>query len=146
MSTCTSLLSSLGNATSIFNEANTGIKYYNKTPCESREMMMSTHRCCAERRLLDSWVQQARRQGVPSHKMVAWVRRKFGSNISVIRYRHDGTLGCAVPCVFCQKELERYDMRVHCVDSSGQWCDARCRDGTLPKPVLTAGQRRMLNK
>ncbi len=142
-----SLLSLLGNATSIFNEANSGTKDYNKMySLDTKGLVWSTHRCCAERRLLDSWVQQARRQGVASHKMVAWIRRKFGSNISVIRYRHDGSLGCAVPCVFCQKELERYDMRVHCVDSSGQWCDARCRDGTLPKPVLTAGQRRMLNK
>eukprot|EP00889_Picochlorum_renovo_P000260 jgi/Picre1/27290/NNA_000259.t1 len=40
----------------------------------------------------------------------------------------------------------KYDMRVHCVDASGQWMDARCSEGTLPKPVLTAGQRRMLNK
>lgn len=139
----------MGIATSIFNEANSGIKEYNNmytVHTRATGTVVSTHRCCAERRLLDSWVQQARRQGVPSHKMVAWVRRKFGTHISVFRYRHDGTLGCAVPCVFCQRELERYDMRVHCVDASGQWCDARCTDGTLPKPVLTAGQRRMFNK
>lgn len=130
----------MGNATSGFNVANSEIK----DTCDSGTS--STHRCCAERRLLDSWVQQARKQGVPSHKIVAWIRRKYGTHISVIRYRSDGSLGCAVPCVFCQKELERYDMRVHCVDASGQWMDARCSDGTLPKPVLTAGQRRMLNK
>jgi len=99
--------------------------------------------CC---RLLDSWVHQAKRQGVPSHKIVSWIRRKFGTHISVVRYRSDGSMGCAVPCVFCQKELMRYDMRVHCVDSSGNWLDARLTDGNVPKPVLTAGQRRMFNK
>lgn len=119
-------------------------------PCENAVvdqpvcLMAKDFVCCC--RLLDSWVHQAKRQGVPSHKIVTWIRRKIGTHISVIRYRSDGTMGCAVPCVFCQKELMRYDMRVHCVDSSGNWLDARLTDGNVPKPVLTAGQRRMLNK
>jgi hypothetical protein len=144
----------MDNATSVFNEVNSGTKGYNEVDGDKRKLndglgptIASTHRCCAERRLLDSWVQRARRQGVPPHKVISWIRRKFGTHISVLRYRSDGSLGCAVPCLFCQKELERYDMRVHCVDASGQWMEARCSEpGALPKPVLTAGQRRMFNK
>lgn len=114
--------------------------------CDSIHITTSTHRCCAERRWLDACVREARKSGVPKHRLVAYVKRKFGSRISVFRFRHDGTLGCALPCAWCQKELERFDMKVTFVDSEGQWCDGRVSDGTLPKPVLTAGQRRMLRK
>ena len=102
--------------------------------------------CIVPCRLLDSWVSQARRKGVPPHKVIYWIRRKIGTHISIIRYRSDGTLGCAVPCVFCQRELTKYDMRIHCIDSEGEWFNGRMTDGNIPKPVLTAGQRRMFNK
>lgn len=45
-------------------------------------------------RLLSSWVQHARRHGVPPHKVVPWVRRKLGAAVIVVRFRGDGTLGC----------------------------------------------------
>ncbi|KAK9810313.1 hypothetical protein WJX72_008439 [[Myrmecia] bisecta] len=32
----------------------------------------SNHRCCAERRLLEHWEGEARRHGVPTHKVVTW--------------------------------------------------------------------------
>lgn len=112
--------------------------------------MSSNHRCCAERRLLDSWVDAARRHGVPPHKVVPWVRRKLGPSVVVLRFRGDGTLGCSVPCVLCQRELTRFDLQVHCylgAEASGgaQWFTGRLSDEGAPAPVLTAGQRRTLN-
>lgn len=129
----------------------------------------SNHRCCAERRLLDSWVGAARRHGVPSHKVVPWVRRKLGSAVVVLRFRGDGSLGCSVPCVLCQRELTRFDLQVHCFLGSPEpgtavlgsrqdggpggapasagtgWFSGRLSDIGAPTPVLTAGQRRTLN-
>ncbi|KAK9801422.1 hypothetical protein WJX73_010283 [Symbiochloris irregularis] len=32
----------------------------------------SNHRCCAERRLLQSFIDQAKRHGIPSHAQTAW--------------------------------------------------------------------------
>jgi len=97
-------------------------------------------------RLLEEWTLQAKRHGVPSHKIVSWIRRKIGTHIAIIRYRSDGTLGCAVPCIFCQKELLKYDMHIHCPTASGGWFSGRLTDENAPKPVLTAGQRRMFKR
>jgi hypothetical protein len=140
--------SAIGPVNSAFNEARDGYKNNNNKQVSLKDdcVMSSNHRCCAERRWLDACVKEARKNGVAPHKTAAYIRRKFGSRISVFRFRHDGSFGCTVPCVWCQKELERFDITVSFVDDSGRWCDGRVSDGTLPKPVLTAGQRRMLNK
>lgn len=120
---------------------------------------------CPNCRLLDTWVLAARRHGVPSHKVVPWVRRKLGPAVVVLRFRGDGSLGCSVPCVLCQRELNRFDLQVHCyvgagpgggsdksaVDGAaaarheGGWFSGRLSDVGAPTPVLTAGQRRTLN-
>lgn len=103
------------------------------------------------RRLLATWVQHARRHGVPSHKVVPWVRRKLGPTVVVLRFRGDGSLGCSVPCVLCQRELTRFDLSVCCFlgqDAAGGgpcWYRGRLTDEGAPTPVLTAGQRRTLN-
>ncbi len=123
------------------------------------------------RRLLDTWVLAARRHGVPSHKVVPWVRRKLGPAVVVLRFRGDGSLGCSVPCVLCQRELKRFDLQVHCfvgagpgggagggsalrrshadggaaASPEGGWFSGRLSDAGAPTPVLTAGQRRTLN-
>lgn len=127
-------------------KANNGFNGATLAVESKRDVTSSNHRCCAERRWLDACVREARKAGVQKHRLVAYVKRKYGSHISVFRLRSDGTFGCAVPCVWCQKELERFDIRVSFVGSDGRWCDGRVSDGTMPKPVLTAGQRRMLNK
>lgn len=117
----------------------------------------------------------ARRHGVPSHKVVPWVRRKLGPAVVVLRFRGDGSLGCSVPCVLCQRELNRFDLQVHCfvgagpggggtasggagsaastsasagaatAGPEGEWFSGRLSDAGAPTPVLTAGQRRTLN-
>lgn len=97
-------------------------------------------------RLLEHWQGEARRHGVPSHKVIAWIRRKIGNHITIVRYLNDGSLACAIPCVFCQKELKKYDMRISCTTEDGTWFHGRLSDGGAPTPVLTAGQRRMLKR
>ena len=102
----------------------------------------------------------ARRHGVPAHKVVPWVRRKLGPTVVVLRFRNDGSLGCSVPCVLCQRELTRFDLQVHCFlgagasghggtadagNGTGQWFSGRLSEPGAPTPVLTAGQRRTLN-
>ena len=74
------------------------------------------------------------------------MRRKLGANILVIRQRSDGSLGCAAPCVLCQKELLRFDLRVHCPLGDGGFFSGKLSDSGAPKPSLTAGQRRLLKK
>ncbi|KAL4857982.1 Glutathionyl-hydroquinone reductase PcpF [Chlorella vulgaris] len=102
-------------------------------------------------KLLDTWIAAARRHGVPQHKVVPWVRRKLGTAVVVLRFRGDGRLGCSVPCVLCQRELQRFDLQVTCylgdLAASGepQWFSGRLSDVGAPSPVLTAGQRRTLN-
>ena len=72
------------------------------------------------------------------------MRRKLGGDVTVVRRRSDGTLGCAAPCVYCQRELLRFDLRVHCSLGGGAFFSGRLSEAGAPKPTLTAGQRRML--
>jgi hypothetical protein len=81
---------------------------------------------------------------VPPHKTVSWIRRKIGGHIVIVRYRKDGTLGCAVPCVFCQRELVKFDIHIHCITTEGSWFSGRLDDNDAPQPLFTTGQRRML--
>lgn len=96
------------------------------------------------RRLLDSWVADARRHGVPGSRVVSWVRRKLGGDITVYRCRQDGSLGRATPCLLCSRELARFDLRVHCPLDDGAWFCGRVTDCGAPEAVLTSGQRRMI--
>lgn len=79
------------------------------------------------------------------------MRRKLGPAVVVLRFRGDGQLGCSVPCVLCQRELQRFDLSVHCylggdgAPGERQWFRGRLSDVGAPTPVLTAGQRRTLN-
>lgn len=96
------------------------------------------------RRLLESWIADARRHGVPAFRVVSWVRRKLGSHMTIYRRRKDGSLGCATPCLFCSRELARFDIRVHCTLEGGGWFSGRVTDDGAPAAVLTSGQRRMI--
>ena len=98
--------------------------------------------CC---RLLEGYLEQARKHGVPSHAQTAWVRRKCGGHILVFRNRADGSLGCATPCTYCQRELLKFDLTVHCSQDQAQWFSGRLCSTSAPKPQLTSGQRRQLH-
>ena len=54
----------------------------------------------------------------------------------------DGTLGCATPCLLCQKELLRFDMRVHVSQTPTLWFSGRLSDLDAPLSQLTGMQRR----
>jgi hypothetical protein len=98
----------------------------------------------AERRLLDVWVSQARRHGVRPHQFRSWIRRKTGPDIVVWRQRVDGTLGCATPCIFCQRELLRFDLRVHCSQAGQSWFSGRLDEAGAPESKPTGYQRKQL--
>lgn len=95
-------------------------------------------------RLLQTYVQQARKQGVPPQKLVAWVRRKLGGGIVVWRYTADGGIGRAAPCLFCSRELQRFDLLVDCSLGGGQWFHGRLSEPGAPTPQLTGGQQKVL--
>lgn len=97
---------------------------------------------CAACRLLESYVAEARKHGVRAHQVVLWVRRKLGPHISVWRKRSDGSFGCATPCVLCQRELKRYDLRVYCSQDTG-WFVGRLTEEGAPQAQLTTAQRRL---
>jgi len=107
----------------------------------------STHRCCAERNVFDKWVRLAIKQGVPPHAIISWIRRKSGGVIVVERYLHDNTPACSIPCVFCRKEIQKYDFIVKCTVRTGDDApfEGRLSDPTSPPSCLTCGQRRMLS-
>ena len=86
----------------------------------------------------------ARKHGVRPHQVVNWVRRKIGADICIWRSRSDNTLGCAVPCLLCQRELLRFDLRVHCSQASGEWFSGRLSDPAAPQSFLTLAQRKQL--
>lgn len=98
-----------------------------------------------ERRLLDAWVTQARRHGLRPHQFRTWIRRKTGPDLVVWRCRMDGSLGCATPCVLCQRELLRYDLRVHC-SLGDSWFSGRLDDQDAPTCKPTTGQIRMFGQ
>lgn len=103
----------------------------------------SSHRCCAERLLLDEWVQSARRHGVACHAIISWIKRKSGGEIVVKRFLHDDSPGCSIPCVFCRSEIEKFDLTVVCTVQSGTF-RGKMSETVAPKSVFTGLQKKML--
>ena len=102
----------------------------------------STHRCCAERRLLEQWVWKANKHGVHPSRTVCWVRRKLGQDITLYR-ASEGKLACAFPCVACRVELLRFDLRVHCIcNHSLDWFSGKLSQQKAPESKLTSFQMR----
>ena len=101
----------------------------------------NTHVTCAERRVVAACVADAVRHGVPSHRQVHWIRRKYGGALSVYRERHDGSPGCSVPCVLCRRELLRFRVPVLCFASDGTWFRGHLDHPDAPESKPTAGQK-----
>jgi len=97
-------------------------------------------------RLLETWIKEARRHGVQQHQVVTWVRRKLGGDVLVWRYTADGTLAVATPCKLCLRELQRFDLRVHCSLGPGAWYSGRLSEPEAPPVGLTSGQRRRFDR
>jgi hypothetical protein len=103
--------------------------------------------CCAERRLLATAAGEARRHGVAPHAVVAWVRRKHGGDVAVVRPRGPGrgdkdSHGTSVPCVMCRRALIAFGMRVHCCTGDGAWFHGHLDEPGAPPSVPTSGQAR----
>ena len=94
-------------------------------------------------RLLNSWVVVARKRGVKRHNIVHWVRRKVVSHISIWRWRFDGSMGCATPCVYCFHAIVRFDLKVHCSQADVSWYIGRLTDQHAPLSMLTSGQKQL---
>jgi hypothetical protein len=80
--------------------------------------VISTHRCCAERRFLLRARETARRRGVRPWCFARWLWHAFGT-LRVVRHTRDGTAGVSLPCVLCRRAL----------DATGARWTALTRDG-----------------
>jgi len=106
----------------------------------------STHRMCAERRQLCRTLDEARKRGVRPSNVTAWIHRKNKGVMTVLRSRADGTFGCSVPCVYCRREMLRYNLRVQCFTSDGDLFCGPLDDAGAPRSKLTSGQTRNAKK
>lgn len=106
----------------------------------------STHRKCAERRLLDACLREASKACVPPQKLKAWIHRKTGGVMSILRFRMDGSLGCCVPCHACRRELLKYDLTIQCVTPEGTVFTGKLNDEYAPPSRFTSGQLRNMKK
>lgn len=90
---------------------------------------------------------EAQKHGVKPAAVSHWIRRKFGSDISVLSDRKDGLVGCSVPCVFCARAIVRLDLKVHVVvfnDKQQKVFHGRLTDAGAPSSKLTSGQRKRI--
>jgi len=78
--------------------------------------------------------------------VVTWVRRKLGGDVLVWRYTADGVLAVATPCTLCCRELQRFDLRVHCSLGPDSWYSGRLNEAQAPPVGLTSGQRRRFDR
>ena len=98
------------------------------------------------RSLIAACVAEARRRGLPPHKVPGYVRRRLGGGVAVVRLRCDGSPGCSAPCTLCARELARYDLKVCCrLDDGAVWC-GRITDPDAPLAKMTSGQRSCLQE
>lgn len=106
----------------------------------------NTHRICAERKLIDKALEDARRHGVSSHNIVSWLHRKNKGQITVARLRGDGSWGCSIPCVECRKVLLRFHIRVQCFTHENEWFSGYLDQNDAPVSKMTSGQKKKRNK
>lgn len=84
---------------------------------------------------------RAKKKGLSGSRAVTWVRRKLGPDISTWRVNASGTICCAVPCVFCRRELLRFGFRLSCPLGQGEFFCGRLDDEAAPASKLTSQQR-----
>jgi hypothetical protein len=84
--------------------------------------------------------------GVPRHSIIAWMRRKHGSKITVWRRLASGDLGCTIPCVLCAKKLVQFDFQVVCpLDNQTIW-SGKLTDVDAPVSKPTSRQAQTIFK
>ena len=65
----------------------------------------------------------------------------MGGTISVVRVDARGELVCSVPCVFCRREILKFDLTVACVGPDGSVFRGSLADANAPASKPTSGQR-----
>lgn len=106
----------------------------------------------AERRLIDTWTEKARKKGVPQHSVIPWVRRKFPGRPEIVVWRltSSGDLACSLPCLLCRKQLIKFGFRVTCHTGTVQgvdvWYSGTLTEVSAPVSTLTTRQRLTLTK
>lgn len=108
-------------------------------------MDSSTHRCCAERRLLRTCTQAAWRHGFSGLATSRWIKRKYGNTLVVWRFTANGSLGCSVPCCYCFRALSHLDLYVSYVKPDGTSCREAISNMST-KPKLTSMQKKVLQR
>src|SRR6056300_149682 len=83
-----------------------------------RTSVASSHRCCAERTLIERYKMDAIRHGVRMHDVHRWLKRKI-KHIYVFRYDSEGGFRVSFPCHLCRQELIKYGIKVTCFDQDG---------------------------
>ena len=103
--------------------------------------MASSHRCCAERNLIEQWKLEAIKHGVRNHKIIHWVKRKAGK-IRVFRIDSCGNFLVSFPCRLRLDELKKFGFgRIECIDHDGRVIDVHVDE--LPDDVFTSYQKRI---
>ncbi len=114
-------------------------------PANPRTLRSPSVTYLPERRLLSSWIHEARKHGQRPHQVKSWIRRKAGGTVCVWRHLTDGSLGCSVPCVCCRKLLTDHHLAVTCVVSAqGEWWTGRLDEPGAPASKPTSRQQRDL--
>jgi hypothetical protein len=121
----------------------TRVVFASTTGFDPTQSISSNHRCCAERNLLLHWRHMAARKGIGRHKVIPWIKRKV-KHLIVFRLSTEGTFCVSYPCVFCRKEIERFDLHCTCIDEEGA-VQPKLRAEQLPQLVLTSSQRRLFH-
>ena len=107
--------------------------------------IQSTHRCCAERLLINKYEHMAHVKGVPKHKKVHWVRKQMGAKIVIWRRLRTGELSCSFPCLLCRQVLNKYDMNIECNMWDGSIYKSRILDSCI-ESTFTTSQKRIFKK
>lgn len=110
------------------------------------ESVESDHRLCAERKLIKKWINIAKQHGIHPHKQACWIKRKIGGNIVIWRMLANGSLSVSIPCIFCKRQIVSIDLKVHCIDKSGNPFHGKLNENDAPQCCLTSSQKKYFKK
>lgn len=110
---------------------------------------MNDFRTCAERKLIDNVLDEARRKGVRHHCIRWFVKRKL-KEIAVVRpiFTLEGSegKGCSIPCALCRRRIEAFDLYVECTLSCGATWRGRMTSDDAPASYYTRRQMRAFGR
>lgn len=106
----------------------------------------SSHRCCAERNVIDAMVTLATRKGVRHMGIAHWIRRKIGARMIIERFLCDDTPACCLPCVLCRRSIERLGISIRCTVDTADGCVFAGHMDDAPPSKLTTSQRRIFQR